>query len=136
MRRMRFAAIALAFLLLAGVAFGDDVKLRPGTADPSAAGKINYHHDRNGNTSMELKVDHLAAPMNLQPAKQVYVVWVQAPGQAPENKGVLKVNRDEKGDIKMTSPHQAFDIFVTAEDSPSVSSPSGPEVLRGTVTNQ
>lgn len=136
MKRMRLAAIAFSLLLLAGVALADDVKLRPGTADPSAVGTVDYHHDRNGNTSFELKVDHLAPPANLQPVKQVYVVWVQAAGQPPENKGVLKVNEDQKGDIKMISPHQAFDIFVTAEDTPSVSQPSGPEVLRGTVTNQ
>ncbi len=136
MKRNGFAAIAICLLLLVGAACADDVKLRPGTADPSAVGSVDYHHDRNGNTSMELKVEHLAPPANLQPVKQVYVVWVQAPGQPPENKGVLKVNEDQKGDIKMVSPHQAFDIFVTAEDTPSVSAPSGPEVLRGTVTNQ
>jgi hypothetical protein len=136
MKRVYFAAIAFSLLLLAGAAFADEVKLRPGTADPSAVGVVDYHHDRNGNTSFELKVDHLAPPVNLQPPKQIYVVWVQAPGQPPENKGVLKVNHDQKGDIKMVSPHQAFDVFVTAEDTPSVSAPSGPEVLRGSVTNQ
>jgi hypothetical protein len=134
MNRARVLATAFALLLLAGVALADDVKLRPGTADPSAVGTVNYNHDRNGNIAMDIKVDHLAPPTNLQPVRQVYVVWVQAPGQPPENKGLLKVNGDQKGELKILSPHQAFDLFVTAEDTPSVSAPSGPEVLRGTVT--
>jgi hypothetical protein len=130
-------AWVLACLLLAGIAVADEhAKLRNGTADPSAVGTVDYHHDRNGNTSMELKVDHLAPPINLQPSKQVYVVWVQAPGQAPQNKGALKVNDDQRGSIKLLSPYPAFDVFVTAEDNEHVSAPTGPEVLHGTVNNQ
>lgn len=136
MKRYWFAGISICLLLLIASAFSDDVKLRPGTAVPSAVGDVEYKHDRNGNTSMQLKVEHLAPPANLQPVRQVYVVWVQAAGQPPENKGVLKVNKNQEGDVKMVSPHQAFDIFVTAEDAPSVSAPSGPEVLRGTIMNQ
>jgi hypothetical protein len=85
---------------------------------------------------MELKVEHLAPPSNLQPAKQVYVVWVQAPGQQPENKGVLKVNENLEGSIKMITPYKSFDVFVTAEDTPSVTQPSTMEMLRGSIQNQ
>lgn len=130
-------AYVLACLLVAGVAVADEhAKLINGTADPSAEGSVDYHHDRNGNTSMELKVDHLAPPSNLQPSKQVYVVWVQAPGKAPENKGMLKTNENQQGSVKMISPYPAFDVFVTAEDNPSVAAPTGPEVLHGTVQNK
>jgi hypothetical protein len=129
--------LVLACLLLAGIAVADEhVRLRNGTADPSAVGTVDYHHDRNGNTSFELRADHLAPPNNLQPPKQVYVVWVQAPGHAPENKGALKVNEKEQGNIKMLSPYPAFDVFVTAEDNEQVTAPSGPEVLHGTVENR
>lgn len=136
MRNVRFAFLAMALLLLTGVMLADDVKLRNGQLDPAAQGTVDYHHDRNGNTSMELKVEHLAPPSNLQPAKQVYVVWVQAPGQQPENKGVLKVNENLEGSIKMITPYKSFDVFVTAEDTPSVAQPSTMEMLRGSIQNQ
>jgi hypothetical protein len=126
--------IAVLLLLLAAAAFADEhAPLRSGTADPSAVGTVDYKMDRNGNTAMEVKVDHLAPPSNLVPPKQAYVVWVQAPGQAPENKGVLRVNQDQQGSVKMISPEKNLDVFVTAEDNPDISQPSGPEVLRGSV---
>jgi hypothetical protein len=128
-----FVALLL-FMMLAAVAFADEhAPMRSGTADPSAVGTVNYKTDRNGNTEMEVKVDHLAPPANLVPPKTDYVVWVQAPGQAPENKGVLRVNSDQQGSIKMISPEKNLDVFVTAEDNPNVSQPSGPEVLRGSL---
>lgn len=136
MQNVRFAFLAMAVLLLTGVMLADDVKLRNSPLDPAAQGKVDYHHDRNGNTSMELKVEHLAAPSNLQPVKQVYVVWVQAPGKPPENQGVLRVNEDLEGSIKLITPYKSFDVFVTAEDSPSVTQPSTMEMLRGSVQNQ
>lgn len=136
MRNVRFALLAMAVLMLVGVLAADDVKLRSSQIAPAAEGKIDYQHDRNGNTSMELKVEHLAAPTSLQPVKQVYVVWVQAPGQPPENQGVLKVNEGLKGSIKMITKSQSFDVFVTAEDTPSVTQPSTMEVLRASVQNR
>lgn len=136
MRNLRFAFLAMTVLLLTGILLADDVKLRNGQLDPAAQGSVDYHHDRNGNTSMELKVQHLAAPSSLQPVKQVYVVWVQAPGKQPENQGVLKVNENLEGSIKMITPYRSFDVFVTAEDSPSVTQPSTMEMLRGSIQNQ
>jgi hypothetical protein len=134
MRHVRVLLCVTALAILAAVAFADDhAPLRSGTADPSAVGTVDYKTDRNGNTALEVKVDHLAPPANLTPPKQAYVVWVQAPGQAPENKGELRVNNDQQGSVKMISPQKNFDIFVTAEDNPNVSEPSGPEVLRGAV---
>ena len=136
MTNVRFVIVAMAILLVAGIASADEVKLRSSQIAPAAEGKIDYQHDRNGNTSMELKVEHLATPNSLQPVKQVYVVWVQAPGQPPENQGVLKVNEDLKGSIKMITRNESFDVFVTAEDTPSVKQPSGMEVLRASVQNR
>ncbi len=128
--------LTVALFAFAITALAEDVKLVSTPTTPAATGDVNFHHDRNGNTSMELKVDHLAAPTSLVPAKSYYVVWIQAPGHDPENKGVLSVNENLQGDIKTVSPYQQFTIFVTAENTPSVQSPSGPTVLKGTVNNR
>ena len=35
-----------------------------------------------------------------------------------------------RGDFRTTTPYKKFDLFVTAEDSPTVSTPSGTEIMR------
>jgi hypothetical protein len=46
----------------------------------------------------------------------------------------LRVNTDDMaGSFRTKTPYKSFDIFVTAEDNPKPDSPSGTEVLRGTV---
>jgi hypothetical protein len=45
----------------------------------------------------------------------------------------LQVNDNLQGEFKSPVPTSNFQIFVTAEDGPTVSQPSGPEVLRQTV---
>ena len=104
-----------------------------GTLVPAAAGKINYEHDRNGNVKFEIETKHLAAPDQLTPAKNAYVVWVKPTDGPAQNAGVLKINDNLEGSFRSTTPSQSFDISVTAEDSPSVTEPTGPEVLHGSV---
>lgn len=131
MTRIRVFTIVVAIALLTSAVLADDIPLRSGTAVPAAIGKLEYSTDRNGNTALEIKAEHLAPPQNLTPPKQDYVVWIEAPGQPAENKGVLRVNNDQQASIKMITPHKNFDVFVTAEDNPAVTTPSGTEVLRG-----
>jgi hypothetical protein len=75
-------------------------------------------------------VDHLAKPEHLSPAKQAYVVWIQPEGKEATNEGVLRVNDELKGDFRANTPYKKFDLFVTAEDTPTATSPSGPEIMR------
>jgi len=100
---------------------------------PAAAGKLSYEHDRNGNIKYEVEVKHLAPPEQLTPGKSTYVVWVKPRDGQPQNAGVLRVNSDLEGSFKGTTPEKAFDLVVTAEDSPTVSQPTGPEILHGSV---
>jgi hypothetical protein len=100
---------------------------------PAASGKINYEHDRNGNIKLEIKTKHLAAPERLTPAKNSYVVWIRSNDAQTQNAGVLKVNDNLEGSFITTTPIKAFDVVITAEDSPSVSQPSGPEVMHGSI---
>jgi hypothetical protein len=58
------------------------------------------------------------------------VVWIQPEGQSPSNAGVLRVNSELKGDFRTNTPSKRFDLFVTAEDSPTATSPGGTEIMR------
>jgi hypothetical protein len=76
-----------------------------------------------------IEVSHLARPSTLTPAQTNYVVWIQARGREPENKGQLAVNDKLEGKLETTTPYEAFEIFVTAEGN-HVSAPEGLEFTR------
>jgi hypothetical protein len=101
---------------------------------PAAKGSLEVGKDRNGNTDMKLKVEHLAKPENLSPSQTSYIVWLQDKGSGPENQGELKVNGKLQGTFQTITPRKHFDLFVTGENDGTVKSPSGPEVLRTSVS--
>ena len=101
---------------------------------PAAKGSVEVGKDRNGNTEVKLKVEHLANPTSLSPSQANYIVWLQDKGSGPENQGELKVNGKLEGTFQTVTPRKNFDIFVTGENDGTVKSPAGPEVLRTTVS--
>ena len=100
---------------------------------PAAKADVRLGKDRNGNTDLTLKVEHLANPGSLSPSQSHYVVWLQSKGSASANEGELKVNGKLEGTFQTVTPSRNFDVFVTGENNATVTSPSGPEVLRTTV---
>ena len=133
MRRALPVLCIAVVLSLCSVAMARDIRLTADPSVPAAAGKAELNHDRNGNLKVKLEVEHLAKPQALTPPKQSYVVWIQSRGKEPENQGQLKVNDNLQGSFETTTSYPAFDIFVTAEDTPAATSPSGPQLLKGTM---
>jgi hypothetical protein len=101
---------------------------------PAARGSVEIGKDRNGNTEVKLKVEHLAKSTSLSPSQANYIVWLQDKGSGPENQGELKVNGKLEGTFQTVTPRKNFDLFVTGENDGTVKSPSGPEVLRTSVS--
>ena len=104
------------------------------TADrsvPAATGTVTVKWNaKNQNTSVEVKVDHLADPQSLTPPEHIYVVWVQPRDQQAQKEGALGVGQDRKGDVKGVTTAKDFDVFVTAEKSETVTAPSGKRLLQ------
>ena len=122
---------AATIFLLAAVACGPkQVDMKPASTVPAAAGHVEIDTDRNGNSTVDLNVKHLAKPENLTPPGTAYVIWIQAPGQPPQSAGQLQVNSNLDGEFKGTTPFKTFDIFVTSENNPQMTKPSGQEVMR------
>lgn len=132
---MKRALLITSVALLSLTPFGHskEFPLTASATVPAAKGKVNVDKDQNGNVKVKLEVQHLAKPSTLTPAETNYVVWIQARGKEPENEGRLTVNDKLEGKLETTTPYEAFEIFVTAEGNPNVTSPEGGEVLRGTV---
>jgi hypothetical protein len=103
------------------------------STQPASQGVATLKHDKNGNLTVDLKVKHLANPQNLSPPKSTYIVWVQPTSGEVRKLGELRVNDKLEGEFKAPVPTANFQIFVTAEDGPTVTQPSGTEVLRQTV---
>jgi hypothetical protein len=133
MKRVGAFALATIFIL-STFAFADKFPMRNSSVDPAATAVVHANSDRNGNLDITLDARHLAPPDRLTPPHSVYVIWIQAPNKSPEELGVLRVNTDDMaGSFRTKTPYKSFDIFVTAEDNPKPDTPSGTEVLRGTV---
>ena len=120
-------------LLLSAAGYAKKYPLTPATIVPGAGGDLNTGTDKNGNTEIKIKVRHLSKPEGLSPEEQVYMVWLQQTGGSPENARLLKVNTKLEGTFETTTPYKGFDVIITAEDDPTVKTPSGPEVLRASV---
>jgi hypothetical protein len=127
--------IILAVVSSALVFAGKKFPLTAASIVPAAKGSVQVGKDRNGNTDLKLKVEHLASPSDLTPSQSSYVVWLQdRGGAAPENKGALKVNGKLEGNFQTVTPRRNFELFVTGENDGTVTSPSGPEVLRTSIS--
>ena len=130
---MRRLLVCLLAMFLSGLVWAGEIPLVASSIVPAAAGKISYEHDRNRNIKLEIKTKHLASPERLSPAKNSYVVWIRSNDGQTQNAGVLRINSDLEGSFTTTTPMKAFDVLITAEDSPSVSQPSGPEIMHGSI---
>ena len=130
---LSFSLAVVLLLGLASLAWARDERMVASPDVPAAIGVLSFDHDRNGNTKLHIDVHHLAEPAQLTPARNTYVVWVQRHGEPPQNVGELRVNHDLDGSFRTSVPYQVFDVFVTPEQNPRASAPSGPDVLKATV---
>ena len=125
-------------LALAAVSCAGSSKLQMTASPdiPAAQSKVKISSTENGNTQIELKVEHLAPPARVDPAATVYVVWARGndDGAQPVNLGALRVDDDLNGSITAVTPLRAFDLYVTAESSQAVTTPTGKTLLSTTVT--
>lgn len=101
---------------------------------PAAQGTVTATAADNNNTTIVVDVRHLAAPERVQPGATTYVVWARATGREDyQNLGGLRVDKDLHGQLRTVTSLRAFDVIVTAEESPTVTSPARKRVLSATI---
>ena len=123
--------LAAALTVLPGCAGGSrEVQLSTSPSTPGAEGSILFGVTKNDNTSIDLRVKHLAHPDKLTPPSSAYVVWTKAnKGAAAQNIGTMKVDADLKGAFVTETPLHSFDLYITAEASGQVPLPTGKLLL-------
>ena len=102
---------------------------------PAAAGIVKVQRDKaNGNTKLDIRVWHLANPSRLTPPANAYIVWVRPRDGAAMRTGAIRLDKDQKGEVKLVTVEKDFEVFITAEQSESADVPSDFQVLRADVT--
>lgn len=102
---------------------------------PAASGIVSVKKGSpNRNTELDVKVSNLAAPSKLSPSANVYILWVRPIGGAAANAGAISVNKNLDGELKTVTTSKNCDVFITAEQNATVTSPEGPEVLQAHIS--
>ena len=98
---------------------------------PAAQGKVSLHRTKNGNVEIKLFVKHLAPPGRITPGATVFVVWARGLAQWAEaqNLGALKVDKNLNGKLRAVTAMPSFDLFITCEQTQTVTRPATPELL-------
>ncbi len=110
------------------------VRMMTSSEIPAAQGTAKASKTDNDNTILEVEVRHLAPAERMAPGATTYVVWVRAAGQyTPQNLGALRVDKDLRGTLKSVTPLKAFDVFITAEPSPTTMTPTSAHLLTASV---
>ncbi len=126
--------LCLTFTLLCTLAYAaKKYPMNAASIVPGARASVKIGTDNNGNTTLKMKVQHLANVQNLTPPAVLYVVWLQERGGNAQNEGQLKTDKNLKATFETVTPLKSFDVFVTAEKDSSVKDPTGPEVLKATI---
>jgi hypothetical protein len=107
-------------------------ELRSDIKVPAALGTVQTQLGPNQNTRLSVTVRYLAPPAKVRPGAITYVVWVQslAEGEAPQNIGALRIGDNRTGSLSTLTPLPMFLIYLTAEDSPVVQTPTGEPLMR------
>ncbi|MEA3450594.1 MAG: hypothetical protein U9Q83_01680 [Bacteroidota bacterium] len=88
--------------------------------------------NKNNNYTIEVTAKHLAAPNRLTPPKNNYIVWIVTDNGTINNAGQLVNKNAEKVSLKITTPFNVEEIFITAESQGDLIYPSGVEISRTT----
>lgn len=129
---LHFSVIMLAAILFVGCA--TKVPFNGSSVVPGADGTVKVKKDNNKNYAIKLSVYNLAPSQKLTPSKNTYVVWMETDQNITKNIGQLNsasglFSKALKAEMETVSAVKPTKIYITAEDDPSVTYPSGQVVL-------
>lgn len=101
---------------------------------PAATGKVKISTGDNDNYKIDIEILHLAEPDKLNPPKKYYVIWMETAENGIINLGQINsatgfFSNALKAEIHTVTPFKPVKVFLTAEDSASISEPGARVVL-------
>ena len=124
------AVLLLAFALGGMLACATQLPFLPSSASPAASGQVHATLDDNGNSWVELELEHLALPGSLTPPRATYVVWAESQFGRQVLLGRLVVQKNRSAAWEGTVPFDKFRLMVTAEDIAWPERPREPYVVQ------
>ena len=135
-KRMGVAGALMGALAFAGCGtMGHEQTWTMNTTDkiPSADGKVKVKAQKDGNTRVKVEVAHLAPPASVFEKAETYVVWLKPETGPAQNVGVLKIDKNLKGELETRTAFKDFRVMVTAESSANVTTPGPFHVMNTSV---
>ena len=128
---MRLELFLLATFAIWPFSSGKNYNMIADQSVPAASGTVHAERDKdNRNTDLDIKVNHLARPSNLNPSATTYLVWIRPSGGDAVKQGAIGVDNNLKGEMHAVTVAKNFEIFITPEQSDTVTVPSALEVLQ------
>jgi hypothetical protein len=132
--RNTLVTMASLILLLAFSSCSQKTNFLVSNIVPAAKGSVTVSKNKNDNYDINVQLTDLADPSRLQPAKSLYVVWMESGGNPTQNVGQIKtasgfLSSSMKSSFQTTSSSKPTKLYITAEDDPTVRYPNGVVVL-------
>ena len=117
---------------------GSSTELATSAKVPAAQGQLSVKDAGNNNTGVELRIQHLANPYNIDRGATTFMVWAKPFAESARvyPLGALTVNKDLSAELNATTPFKDFEVFVTAESSSQVQEPQGDRLLWATISQR
>jgi hypothetical protein len=134
---MKIAIAMVALFAVWPFGSGKEYQMTAAAGVPAATGTVRVQKDKdNRNMKLDIKVAHLARPGSLTPSANDYLVWIRPNGGDAFKQGAIGVDEHLNGELKLETVSKDFDVFITAEQSNSVTFPSDVEVLSAHVSGK
>lgn len=130
---MKRIALALALLVTVGAGCATtEASLAPTNRNPGSEGSVVARDGKNGNTELVVDLKYLPDPAAY--GASTYVVWIRPTATDDYlNMGQVAIDKKRHGRLATLTPHEQFDVLVTAEDRATAGEPSNVVMLRGAV---
>jgi hypothetical protein len=134
---MKIAIVMVALLAASAFASAKEYQMTAAAGVPAASGVVKVQRAKdNGNTKLDIKVEHLARPGSLTPSANNYLVWIRPNGGDAFKQGAIGVGKNLSGELRLETVSKDFDVVITAEQSDSVTFPSSVEVLSAHISTK
>lgn len=133
-KRNTLVTLASLILVLAISSCSQKANFLVSSVVPAAKGSVTVSKTKNDNYEINVQLTDLADPSRLQPAKTMYVVWMETSGNSTQNIGQIKtasgfLSKSMKSSFQTTSSSKPTKIYITAEDNSDIRYPNGIIVL-------
>ncbi len=124
---MYFLTVAAIFLFSA---CAETTRFPVSSLAPAAEIKAKTKVDNNNNNVITVEARNLASPERIDPSSTAYVLWIETNDNQIKNLGQLINENAETATLTTITPFDFKELFITAESSGSVNTPSGTEISR------